>query len=81
MASGGRLGGAWEVALRYSYADFDDGIYGRKVENVTGGLNWTMNPNVRIMLNYVFSHVEDDEVAPRIDDDLHAVMMRLLVSW
>ena len=46
--------GAWEVAARFSSIDLDDaGIAGGKLEDVTVGLNWYINPNTRVMWNYV----------------------------
>ncbi len=48
--------GAFEVALRYSYLTLDDGgISGGIVNDVTGGLNWILYPNLRLMFNYVYS--------------------------
>jgi len=46
--------GAWEVAARYSQADLDDdGLEGGELRNTTVGLNWYLNPNYRIMGNWV----------------------------
>lgn len=46
--------GAWEVAARYSRLDLDDrNIKGGKLDNITVGLNWHLNPNTRVMWNYV----------------------------
>ncbi len=46
--------GAWELAARYSELDLNDkNIEGGKLENITVGLNWHLNPNARVMWNYV----------------------------
>ncbi len=47
--------GAWEVAVRYSSLDLDSGtaIHGGEQEDLTIGLNWYMNDNTKIMLNYI----------------------------
>ncbi len=51
--------GAWEVAARYSQIDLSDsGINGGKLKDTTVGLNWYLNPNMRIMWNYVRSKLD-----------------------
>ena len=51
--------GAWEVALRYSQIDLsDNSISGDKLKDITAGLNWYINPNMRIMWNYVRSKLD-----------------------
>ncbi|MEO2036407.1 MAG: porin [Planctomycetaceae bacterium] len=54
--------GAWQVAARYSYADFNDSdtnpvidsqdVFGGIANGMTLGLNWLWNPNTRLQLNY-----------------------------
>ena len=52
--------GAWEVGLRYSALDLkDDGINGGELEDITFGVNWYLNPNVRVMWNYVMADADD----------------------
>jgi len=61
--------GAWEVAARLSYLDLNDGgdIKGGQETNLTLGLNWYLNPNIRVMFNYIRAHVEDRKTYPPVD--------------
>ncbi|MCA1901412.1 MAG: hypothetical protein LDL53_04235 [Candidatus Hydrogenedens sp.] len=53
--------GAWELGLRYSWIDLDSGIIrGGKGEDWTLGLNWYLNPNARIYVNYTLATIEHD---------------------
>lgn len=45
--------GAWQVGARYTYSDLsNDRIFGGQVNEVTLGLNWFLNPNMKIQWNY-----------------------------
>jgi phosphate-selective porin OprO/OprP len=51
--------GAWEVGLRYDRVNIQDGVVpivgrGGELDAFTLGLNWYLNPNARVMVNYVY---------------------------
>lgn len=52
--------GAWEVAARCSRLDLQDrGILsGGKMADYTIGVNWFLTPSIRVLSNYIHSHVE-----------------------
>jgi len=65
--SGGAFGGvkpsgpsgAWEVAARFSQMSLDDsGVTGGEQENITLGLNYYANSNVRFMANLIRADIE-----------------------
>jgi len=75
--------GAWEVALRGSMIDLEDedaGVYGGVLTDVTGGVNWYLNPNTRILTNYVYSQRDTDEVGvPTVE--AHIAQMRFQLDF
>jgi len=61
--------GAWELALRHSFLDLNDGdINGGKERNFTLAINWYLKSNMRVMFNYVRADVEDRDNSRVIDD-------------
>ena len=45
--------GAWQVGARYSYTDLNNqGIQGGYINELTLGLNWFLNPNLKYQFNY-----------------------------
>lgn len=52
--------GAWEVAARYDGIDLnDEAIDGGEMRILTIGVNWYLNPNTKIQLDWVHSHIYD----------------------
>lgn len=46
--------GAWQIGARYNYLDLNDnGIDGGILNNLTVGLNWFLNPNMKVQFNYM----------------------------
>ncbi len=65
--------GAFEVAARYATLDLtDQGLAGGEVDNVTVGLNWYLDVNTRISIDYVFTQV--DRLG--IDEDMSGLGFR-----
>jgi phosphate-selective porin OprO and OprP len=55
--------GAWEVAARWSYLSLNSKNVAGGIENdITLGVNWYLNPNVRWMFNYVYGNVDKRKV-------------------
>jgi phosphate-selective porin len=68
--------GAWEVGLRYDHVDVNSGlIQGGRLDSITAGLNWYLNPNARIMLNYVWT--EQNVKNPAADGSFSALGVRV----
>ncbi|HIN53401.1 MAG TPA: porin [Planctomycetes bacterium] len=56
-------GGAWQVAIRYSYADFtDDDIFGGVGNSLSIGLNYWWSSRSRIQINYMKGRISDSSV-------------------
>lgn len=49
--------GAWQLGARYNYLDLnDDLINGGILHNGTFGINWFLNPNMKIQANYMMTY-------------------------
>ncbi|MFO7597950.1 MAG: porin [Desulfocurvibacter africanus] len=77
--------GAWELAARWSALDLNSqDVRGGKLQDVTAGVNWYLNPNTRVMLNYVHAMVTDRDSDGVVIDDRESadiVQMRFQVDW
>ena len=59
--------GAWEVAARWSQVDLNDGIVqGGRMRNLTGGVNWYLNPYCKWVFNYIHSWTEGRDYFPAV---------------
>lgn len=61
--------GAWEAALRLSHVNLNSsGLDGGRETNFTAGLNWYLNPAMRVMFEYVRARVQDRTNPPAVDN-------------
>ena len=66
--------GAWEIAARYSAIDLEETeIPVGEMDVITVGLNWYLNPNTKVMTNYILADL--DGVG-----DTHIAQMRFQVE-
>lgn len=73
---GGR--GAWELAARASFMDLDDeDVRGGTLTDFTLGLNWYLNPNAKIQLDYIRAML-DNPTFGEGDADVLAVRSQLV---
>ncbi len=72
--------GAWEIAARYSTLDLTDGVVaGGEEKNLTVGVNWYVNRNVRVSANYVDAKAQPSRRG--VTDHPSAVMGRLQIAF
>ena len=73
--------GAWQVAARYSYADFnDDNIFGGIGKSFTFGLNWHWTPYSRMQFNYIIGDIED-QGTNLVDANYNIIGSRFMVDF
>ena len=73
--------GAWEIAGRYSYVNLNDnniGVTAGGEHDLTLGVTWYANKNVRFMANYVHADIDRNGFAER---ELNIFGIRSQVNW
>lgn len=74
--------GAIELTARYSHLDLDDeAIRGGKLDDVTVGINWYLNPNTRVMFNYVHAHADVLNTGVNNDGNANLAAMRFQIDF
>ncbi len=75
--------GVFEVAARYSALDLQDGLTkGGEIEDVTAGVNWYPDRNIRVTADYVHSHAEPAAASLNVAKaDSDSFIGRLQFSW
>lgn len=82
-SGGGAAGhgsGAWQVGLRYNFVDLDyKGIRGGTAQDVTLGLNWFLNPYLKVQWNY--SALRRDGAVTASDGWIHGFGTRIAFDF
>ncbi len=84
--------GAWELTARFSNTNLSNGgVTGGDENDVTAGINWYLNPNVKLQLNYIYAHIFDRtyvvgsgssaSLKTVNDGNAHIVGMRMLYDF
>jgi len=75
-----RSWGAWQLAVRYSDIDLDSGYSfpgGGTEDNRSIGLNWYLNPNTKLMFNYINTDIDH----PLYSGDLDIFQTRFQLAF
>ncbi|MEZ6125883.1 MAG: porin [Planctomycetaceae bacterium] len=71
--------GAWELAIRYSWIDLNQGtVTGGELKNTAYGVNWYLNDYTKIQFNYINA---DLNRAPVGNSDTHIFAMRAQLDF
>lgn len=75
--------GGFELAVRYDELDLQDaGVSGGEQQTLVLGLNWHMDPNTRLMLNYFIADIEGGPVlGAGAEATLSGLGLRFQVDW
>lgn len=78
----GRGMGAIELTGRYSKLDLSDRtIDGGKLDDITLGVNWYLNPDTRVMLNYVRAKAVLSNIGDTRDGNANLLAMRFQIDF
>src|SRR5262249_49976005 len=70
--------GAWELKLRWSYTELDDGaVRGGRMGILAAGVNWYLDPHWRMTLEYLYTRAD----GPSGDGVLHIFQSRLQLRF
>ncbi len=75
--------GVFEVAARYSELDLQSGsTNGGRQQDITAGVNWYPDRNIRVVANYIHGHGDPAPTALKVSTtDSDAFVGRLQISW
>jgi len=68
--------GAWELVTRYSCLDAAENGQGTSADTYTLGVNWHINPNIRLMNNYTYLWVTDESTQTETTGDAVSVRVQ-----
>jgi len=70
--------GAWELKVRWSYTDLDDGpVDGGRMGILSTGVNWYLDRHWRMTVEYLYTRVD----GPSGDGALHTLQSRLQLRF
>lgn len=76
--------GAVQAGVRYNYLDLNDSaLNGGILHNFTFGVNWFLNPNMKLQGNYIFTHrdVSDTTAFPLGSGWIHGFGARIAIDF